>query len=87
MAIRRAVRISDTPGMANVLRFNTASSALPPRRVLDAVTSHLGTRGRVCCQRGCGRSRCRIADVYDAVAALIGARSDEIAFMKSATRA
>jgi selenocysteine lyase/cysteine desulfurase len=32
---------SDTPGVANVLHFNNADAALPPRPVLDAITSHL----------------------------------------------
>ncbi|PYN73184.1 MAG: aminotransferase [Candidatus Rokuibacteriota bacterium] len=67
---------SDTPGVANVLHFNNAGAALPPRPVLDAVTSHLAREAAI-----------GGADVYDAVATLIGARRDEIAFVESATRA
>src|SRR5208282_2998527 len=71
----------DTPGVANVLHFNNAGAALSPRPVLDAVINHQRHRRR---RRQLPRAS---QDVYDAVATLIGAHRDEIAFVDSATRA
>src|SRR5882672_10322049 len=64
---------SDTPGVSNVLHFNNAGAALPPRPVLDAVKGHLIREAAI--------------GGYEAVAALINASADEIAIVESATRA
>src|SRR5207237_1304395 len=78
---------SDTPGVANVLHFNNAGSALPPRPALDAVMSHLAREAAIGGYEAGAEAADRLADVYDAVATLIGARPDEIAVVENATRA
>ncbi|GAA2296565.1 aminotransferase class V-fold PLP-dependent enzyme [Actinomadura luteofluorescens] len=78
---------SDTPGCAKVAHLNNAGAALPPRPVIDAVAGHFELETLIGGYEAAERNEAPIARFYDAVAGLLGARPDEIAFVENATRA
>ena len=59
--------------MANVLHFNNAGAALLPRPVVEAVMSHLARETAIGDYEAAAEAEGRIADVYDAVATVMGA--------------
>jgi selenocysteine lyase/cysteine desulfurase len=77
----------ETPGCAQVAHFDNAGSSLPPALVLDAVVEHLRLEARLGGYRAAAEAEAQLERVYDAVAALLGCRRQEVAFVESATRA
>ncbi|WP_448321216.1 aminotransferase class V-fold PLP-dependent enzyme [Streptomyces sp. CO7] len=77
----------DTAGAAGVVHLDNAGSALPPRPVTDAVVEHLRLEELIGGYRAADERSERIEHTYDAVAALVGARREDIALVENATRA
>ena len=75
----------DTPGVAHVTHFNNAGSSLPPRPVLDAQTDHLWLEARTGGYEAAAIRADELGRFYDVAAALVGGRSDQIAFTDNAT--
>jgi len=78
---------AETPGCAHVLHLNAAGSALPSRRTLEATTDYLRLEAEIGGYEAAARSNDALEGFYPAVATLLGAAPDEIAFIENATRA
>ncbi|WP_433464241.1 aminotransferase class V-fold PLP-dependent enzyme [Spirillospora sp. CA-128828] len=78
---------TDTPGCAEVAHLNNAGAALPPRPVIEAVAEHFALESTTGAYEAAEQNEAAIRHFYDAVARLLHARPDEIAYVENATRA
>lgn len=81
-----AVR-ADTPGCGSRAHLNNAGASLPPRPVLDAQIGHLRREAEIGGYEANEEAAAEVEQFYPAVAELIGAQPDEIAYVENATRA
>jgi cysteine desulfurase/selenocysteine lyase len=77
---------ADTPACEDVVHFDNAGSALPPRPVVERVVRHLRREEEVGGYRAAEEVEEELADGYAALARLVGADPAEIAITDSATR-
>jgi cysteine desulfurase / selenocysteine lyase len=78
---------ADTPGVEHVTHLNNAGSALPPRRVVDAVVEYLHREAQIGGYETAAERRDDWEHAYDALARLLNADRGEIAVVENATRA
>ncbi len=78
---------ADTPGTAELIHFNNAGCALPPRAVVDAMTDYLRLEMEIGGYEAAARMQARLDRPYAALATLLNAQPDEIAVLENATRA
>lgn len=76
-----------TPGVKEVIHFNNAGASLPCDRVLQSVVDHLTLESQVGGYEAAEIKKEAVDRFYSAVAELINAKADEIAYAESATRA
>lgn len=76
-----------TPGCQRVLHVDHAGASLMPQPVLDAMVDHLVLESQVGGYAAAAAAASLLERTYAAVAELIGAPRDSIAFMDSGTRA
>ena len=76
-----------TPGTATVTHFNHAGASLPTQKVLDVQLNHLKREAQIGGYEAAAEARETNAAVYNSIASLLGASSNEIARAEHATAA
>ncbi|MGE0093333.1 MAG: aminotransferase class V-fold PLP-dependent enzyme [Alphaproteobacteria bacterium] len=78
---------ADTPGVGNILHFNNAGAALPPRSVVTAAVRHLEREAEIGGYEAEQEAHGRLEAVYASLARLLNCDASEVAVIENATRA
>ncbi len=78
---------AETDACDQILHFNNAGAALPPRAVVEAVIAHLRREAEIGGYEAEHEAAARLAQVYRSVATMLNAAPSEIALVENATRA
>jgi len=77
----------ETPACGEIAHFDNAGASLMPNAVVHAVTGHLELERKFGGYEAAARATDRLQSFYTAIASLLGAEPEEIAFAENATRA
>ncbi|KZM47828.1 aminotransferase class V-fold PLP-dependent enzyme [Labrenzia sp. OB1] len=77
----------DTPGVGQLIHFNNAGTGLALAPSLNAVKQHLDLEARLGGYEAAAHASADLDAFYSALAALIGGKPHEIAYVENATRA
>jgi selenocysteine lyase/cysteine desulfurase len=76
---------AETPGCEARIHLNNAGAALAPSCVVEAVRAHLARESEIGAYEAAEEAAERVADVYQAIGALIGAPDRNVAVVENAT--